>query len=326
MRASTSRRSRARRWTVSPCARPICRGRLRIVGESAAGRPFGGQLEPGGAVAISTGAVVPDGADAVVPIENVSKYDNTVEISKAVEPGAHVRPRGGDVASWRGRRARRCQARRPHASPPLPLPASRSCRARAVRASRSSPRAASSSIPAGRYVRARSTRRTASCSRPQLAAAGAEVVLQPPVADDEEALREALERGLAADVARHVGRRFGRRARPRPRGRAGARRRGGLLAGGDQAGQADLLRRARRDARLRPAGESRVRARRLRALRQACAAGACRASRTPAPLRAGPPCGRPAAQRGTRRVRARPRRRSTEMSSCSSRSRVRSRT
>src|SRR5204862_101498 len=29
---------------------------------------------------------------------------------------------------------------------------------------------------------------------------GAEVVLQPPVADDEEALRETLERGLAADV------------------------------------------------------------------------------------------------------------------------------
>ena len=33
-----------------------------------------------------------------------------------------------------------------------------------------------------------------------LAATGAEVVSEPPVADDEEALREALERGLAADV------------------------------------------------------------------------------------------------------------------------------
>jgi molybdopterin molybdotransferase len=33
-----------------------------------------------------------------------------------------------------------------------------------------------------------------------LAAAGAEIALQPPVADDEEALRETLERGLAADV------------------------------------------------------------------------------------------------------------------------------
>jgi molybdopterin molybdotransferase len=33
-----------------------------------------------------------------------------------------------------------------------------------------------------------------------VAPVGAEVVLQPPVADDEEALREMLERGLAADV------------------------------------------------------------------------------------------------------------------------------
>ena len=33
-----------------------------------------------------------------------------------------------------------------------------------------------------------------------VAAVGAEVVLQPPVADDEEALREMLERGLAADA------------------------------------------------------------------------------------------------------------------------------
>ena len=74
-------------------------GRLRIAGESAAGRPFGSTVEPGCAVAISTGAIVPDGADAVVPIENVVGNDNTVEMSEAAMPGAHVRPRGGDVAA-----------------------------------------------------------------------------------------------------------------------------------------------------------------------------------------------------------------------------------
>src|SRR4051794_16190982 len=42
-----------------------------IVGESQAGAPFGGELHPGEAVRISTGAVIPVGADAVVPIERV---------------------------------------------------------------------------------------------------------------------------------------------------------------------------------------------------------------------------------------------------------------
>ena len=49
-------------------------------------------------MAIATGGVVPDGADAVVPIEYVVEHDNEVEISEAGRAGAHVRPRGGDVA------------------------------------------------------------------------------------------------------------------------------------------------------------------------------------------------------------------------------------
>ncbi|HJQ74034.1 MAG TPA: hypothetical protein VJ814_04055, partial [Gaiellaceae bacterium] len=72
---------------------------LPIVGESAAGRPYEGRLEPGSAVAISTGAVVPEGADAVVPVERVVQTENKVEIAQVPEPGAHVRPRGGDVAT-----------------------------------------------------------------------------------------------------------------------------------------------------------------------------------------------------------------------------------
>ncbi|HKN62862.1 MAG TPA: hypothetical protein VJV76_00875, partial [Gaiellaceae bacterium] len=74
-------------------------GKLRIAGESAAGRPSEARLEPGSAAAISTGAVVPDGADAVVPVEDVVLDDNRVEVAQAVTPGAHVRPRGGDVAA-----------------------------------------------------------------------------------------------------------------------------------------------------------------------------------------------------------------------------------
>ena len=40
-------------------------GRVRVIGQSAAGRPFDGTLAAGEAVGISTGAVVPEGAGAV---------------------------------------------------------------------------------------------------------------------------------------------------------------------------------------------------------------------------------------------------------------------
>ena len=50
-------------------------------------------------MAISTGAVVPEGADAVAPVEIVVQNDNSVEISQATRSGANVRPRGGDIAA-----------------------------------------------------------------------------------------------------------------------------------------------------------------------------------------------------------------------------------
>ena len=46
---------------------------------------------------IATGGVVPDGANAVIPIEYVVEHDNGIEIRDRVDPGANVRPRGGDV-------------------------------------------------------------------------------------------------------------------------------------------------------------------------------------------------------------------------------------
>jgi molybdopterin molybdotransferase len=72
-------------------------GTLPVVARIAAGRPAGRPLEAGEAMGISTGGVVPDGADAVVPIELVRDDDGTVVIPQAAPPGANVRPRGGDV-------------------------------------------------------------------------------------------------------------------------------------------------------------------------------------------------------------------------------------
>jgi molybdopterin molybdotransferase len=172
---------------------------LRIVGESAAGRPYEGRLEPGCAVAISTGAVVPEGADAVVPIERVVYRDNEVEIAHATEPGASVRPRGGDLAAGDvavpvGSRLTPARLAAAAASGIAEL----SCRRR--------PRVAvlatgSELVPPGKALRLGQVYEANTLMlRSALAVTGAEVVFEPPVADDEAALRDALERGLAADV------------------------------------------------------------------------------------------------------------------------------
>jgi molybdopterin molybdotransferase len=71
-------------------------GELPVVGESRAGTPFGGTLRPGEAVRISTGAVVPAGADAIVPVERVEERGDRVQVP-ATEPGAHLRRAGEDV-------------------------------------------------------------------------------------------------------------------------------------------------------------------------------------------------------------------------------------
>ena len=67
-----------------------------VVGESQAGNPFDGRLEPGHAVRISTGAVMPEGADAVVPIERVRVDGDAVEVPDT-KAGEHVRRAGEDV-------------------------------------------------------------------------------------------------------------------------------------------------------------------------------------------------------------------------------------
>jgi molybdopterin molybdotransferase len=70
---------------------------LRVVDEAAAGRPAGGRVEPGAAIRISTGGVVPEGADAVVPLELVHETDGAIALHQPVRADANVRGRGGDV-------------------------------------------------------------------------------------------------------------------------------------------------------------------------------------------------------------------------------------
>jgi molybdopterin molybdotransferase len=72
-------------------------GTLPVVFRIAAGGPAERPLAPGEAMGIATGGSVPEGADAVVPVEYVDDRDNEVEIPDAAVAGANVRPRGGDV-------------------------------------------------------------------------------------------------------------------------------------------------------------------------------------------------------------------------------------
>jgi molybdopterin molybdotransferase len=74
-------------------------GPLTVVGESSAGSPYLGELGRGEAIAISTGAVVPAQADAVVPIEDVSGDREHIELASPVSPGSFVRDRGSDIES-----------------------------------------------------------------------------------------------------------------------------------------------------------------------------------------------------------------------------------
>ncbi len=75
-------------------------GPWRLVGESAAGRGFDGEVGPGEAIRILTGAPMPAGADTVVVQEDVARDGDRVVLTGDGPPreGAHIRRAGLDFA------------------------------------------------------------------------------------------------------------------------------------------------------------------------------------------------------------------------------------
>ncbi len=71
--------------------------RLNVVGESRAGHPAARSLGEGEAIAISTGAMVPENADAVIRVEDTDAGAETVEVRVEVAPGNDIRRAGEDV-------------------------------------------------------------------------------------------------------------------------------------------------------------------------------------------------------------------------------------
>jgi molybdopterin molybdotransferase len=70
---------------------------LRIVGESRAGTPSDRPVGEGEAVRISTGAAVPDGADAILPVEEAEERGDVVVVGVDLPPGNSVREAGEDL-------------------------------------------------------------------------------------------------------------------------------------------------------------------------------------------------------------------------------------
>jgi molybdopterin molybdotransferase len=80
-------------------ASPDGPARLVIVDESRAGAPAGSRLASGQAIAISTGAAMPDGADAILRREQAELRDGSIHVTVPLEPGHDVRHAGDDVGA-----------------------------------------------------------------------------------------------------------------------------------------------------------------------------------------------------------------------------------
>jgi molybdopterin molybdotransferase len=76
------------------CQQPA---RLEVIDFVAAGGLSDKTVEPGTAIKIMTGAPLPAGADAVVPVEETALDGTVVHIQITVKPGAHIRLKGEDV-------------------------------------------------------------------------------------------------------------------------------------------------------------------------------------------------------------------------------------
>jgi molybdopterin molybdotransferase len=74
--------------------RPV---RLRLIGEIRAGAAPPTAVQPQTALRIMTGAMIPDGSDAVVRVEDTAEQDGTVEVRVPVAAGTSLRPAGSDL-------------------------------------------------------------------------------------------------------------------------------------------------------------------------------------------------------------------------------------
>jgi len=174
-------------------------GTLPVVERIPAGRPAQKSLQAGEAMGIATGGALPEGADAVIPLEYVVDSENTVEIGEAATAGANVRPRAGDLRAGdevvaAGTRLRAVQLGALAAAGVAEVVCGAVPRA-AVLATGTELRRPGEPLGPGEVYEANGL-----ILETQLRSAGASVERLAAVADDEDAHREALARGLEHDL------------------------------------------------------------------------------------------------------------------------------
>jgi molybdopterin molybdotransferase len=173
---------------------------LSVVDESRAGHPAERALGAGEAIAISTGAMLPKGADAVVRVEDTKRDGQQVLVEVGPALGANIRRAGEDIAA--GETVLRAGA----ALGPAELGALATIGLDPAPVFRRPRVAVLSSgdelTPPGEPLGPGAIRDSNSRTVPALATlAGAEVVSVDWTPDDPDATRAALARALEADVA-----------------------------------------------------------------------------------------------------------------------------
>ena len=172
---------------------------LDVIDESRAGHPAARELGTGAAMRISTGAMIPAGADAVVRVEDTSEQDGRVRIAVAVEVANNVRYAGDDL------RAGETVLRAGSVIGATELGVLASVDATQVTCARR-PRVAVLTTgdelrPPGTPLPAGAVRDTNAWSVPaQARAAGGQVELTETVADHPESTVEAIARALTCDL------------------------------------------------------------------------------------------------------------------------------
>jgi len=172
---------------------------LELIDESRAGHPAAGQLRAGAAIRISTGAMVPAGADAVVRVEDTSEQDGRVRIAVAAARGQNLRYAGDDLRAGdpvinAGTAIGATEMGVLASVDAVQVPCARRPRV-AVLTTGDELRPPGTALPAG------GVRDSNAWSVPaQARAAGALVELAETVADDPRTTVEAIERGLGCDV------------------------------------------------------------------------------------------------------------------------------
>lgn len=177
-----------------------------VIGESAAGSPFTGEVHPGQAVRIFTGALVPDGAEQIVIQENAVRDGGDARLTAGPAPLDNIRPAGGDFTTGdtvlhAGARVTPAMIGLAAACGHGELPVVRRARVALISTG-------DELVPPGQPID--SPAQIYDSAGPMVAAllgdAGADIVMQCHVGDDAAALERRLgEAGMQADVVLTIG-------------------------------------------------------------------------------------------------------------------------